>query len=69
VPEDRLFAHHIYRRVEDVSPIAQDGEEKGRSQAVAEVRGETHPRGGEPLNCHEGGLGFGQPFSEVGGGG
>ena len=31
--------------VEDVSPIAQDGEEKGCSQAVAEVGGETYPRG------------------------
>jgi len=58
----------MHCRVEDVTPIAQNGEEKGRHQAVSEVRGEAHPRGGEPLDCHEGGLGLGEPFSEVGGG-
>jgi len=33
-------------RVEDVAPVAKDGEEKVHSQPVAEVRGETHSWGG-----------------------
>lgn len=68
VLEDRQCSQHMHRRVEDLTPITQDGEETGRSQAVAEVTGETHPRVGEPFNRHEGGLRFGEPFSEVRGG-
>ena len=68
VPKDRQLPHHVHRRGEDVSPIAQDGEEKGCSQVVAVVGGVTHSGRGEPFYCHEGGLGLGQSFSEVGGG-
>jgi len=57
----------MHRRVEDVSPIAQDGKEKGCGQEVAEVVGEAHPRGGEAFDYEEGGMGFAQPFGAVGG--
>jgi len=36
---------------------------------MAQERGETHPRGGEPFDGHKGRLGLGQPLGEVGGGG
>jgi len=36
-------------------------------QPVAEEGGEADPRRAETLNRHEGSLGFGQPFDEVGG--
>jgi len=32
---------------------------------MAQERGQAHPRGGEPLDCHKRGLGFSQPFGEV----
>ena len=36
---------------------------------MAQERGETHPRGGEPFDGHKCGLGHGQSLSEVGGSG
>lgn len=67
VPEDRQLPHHMHRQVEDVSHIAQDGEEIRRSQLVAEVGGKANSRTGETFNCHEGWLGIGQLLGEVGG--
>jgi len=68
VPEDSQVSLNMHRQVDDVTRIAQNGEEEGHSQGVTVVRGETHPCGREPFNRHECGLGFGEPFSEVGGG-
>jgi len=52
-----------------VCAIAKDGKEEGGGKPVVEEAGEANPRRGEMLNRHEGCLGFGQPFDEVGGGG
>ena len=34
---------------------------------MAQEGGKAHPRGGEPLDGHEGSLGLGQSFGEMGG--
>jgi len=36
---------------------------------MAQERGETHPRGGDPFDGDKGGLGLGQSLGEVGGSG
>ena len=54
---------------EDVRAIAEDGEVEGRGQSMAEQGGEADPQRGDTLNSHEGRLGLGQPFDEMGGGG
>ena len=69
VPVESLFFHHVDRRGEDVHMVAQDGEEKRCSQAMTEEGRQAHPRGGEPLDRHEGCLGLSQSFSKVRGGG
>jgi len=68
MPNDCQLSHHVHRWVKDISPIAKNRKEKGRGQAGAEVGGMTHSRRGEPVNCHEGGLGFSQSFGKVGDG-
>jgi len=54
--------------VEDVSSVAQDGEQQGRSQIVTVEERETHGWGGKHFDRHKGRLRLGQSFSEVGGG-
>jgi len=69
VPEHGELPDHVGGRHEDVRSIAEDGEEEGGGQPMAEERWEANPRGGESLNHHEGRLGFGEPLDEMAGGG
>jgi len=54
---------------EDVRPIAEDGEEEGGGQPMAEEGGEADSRGGETFDGHKGTLGLGQSFNKVRGSG
>jgi len=69
VPERGELAGHVDRGNKGARAIAEDGKEAGGGKPVAEERGEANPWRGESFNCHEGSLGLGQPFDEVGGGG
>jgi len=69
VPEHGELPDHVGGRHEDVRSIAEDGEEEGGGEPMAEERWEANPRGGESLNRHEGRRGFGEPLDEMGGGG
>jgi len=55
-------------RGEDVTPIAKDGEEQGRSKSMAQEGGEAHPQGGEPSHRHKSRLGLGHLFGKMRGG-
>ena len=68
VPEHGELPNHVGGGHEDVRAVAEDGEEEGGGQSMAGEGREADPTGGEPLNRHEGRLGFGQPLDEVGGG-
>jgi len=69
VPEHGELPNHVDCGHEDVRAIAEDGEEEGGCQSMAEEGREADPWGGESLNRHKGRLGFGQPLDEVGGSG
>jgi len=66
VPEHGKLPGHEGRGHEGVSPIANDGEEKGGGQSMAEERGKAYPRRGESFDRHESRLRLGQPLDEVG---
>ena len=69
VPESGELPSRVEGGQEGVRAVAEDGEEKGRGQSVAEERREADPWWGETLDRHEGGLGLGQPFDAMGGSG
>jgi len=69
VPEHGELPNHVDGGHEDVRAIVEDGEEEGGGQSMAEEGREADPWAGEWLNRHEGHLGFGQPFDEMGGSG
>jgi len=65
VPEGRKLCYHVSSGFEGIRTVAEDGEKEQGGQLVAQERRQAHPRGGEPFDGHEGGLGLGQPFGEV----
>ena len=67
VPECGELPGHVDCGQEGVRAIAEDGKEEGGGKPVAEERGKADPWRGESLDRHEGRLGFGEPFDEVGG--
>ena len=58
VPEHGEFSCHVSRGQEYVPAIAQDGEEEGGGQSVAEEWGEAEARRRETFDRHEGRLGL-----------
>jgi len=69
VPAHGELPNHVDGGYEDVRAIAEDGEEAGGGQSMAEEGREADPRRGEPLDSHKGRLGLGQPFDKMGGSG
>jgi len=69
VPERRELPVHGDCGNKGVRAIAEDGKQEGGGKPVAEEVGEGNPRKGESFDGHEGSLGFGQCFDEVGGSG
>jgi len=69
VPEQGELPNHVGGGYEDVRAIAEDREEEGGGQSMAEEGGEGNPRRGEALDSHEGRPGLGQPFDKMGGSG
>jgi len=67
VPKDRELPSHMNGGCQGVCAIAQDGEEEGGGQSVAEEGREADPRRGESLDRHEGCLGLGKHLDEMGG--
>jgi len=66
MPEGGELPGHVGGGHEDVRTVTEDGEEKRGGQPVAQKRREADPWGGEPFDGHEGSLGLGQSFGEVG---
>jgi len=69
VPECGEVPGHVDCWQKGVGAIAEDGKEEGGCKPVTEERGEADPWRGQSLDHHEGRLGFGEPFDEVGGSG
>ena len=69
VPERAELPSHVNGGQEGVRPVAEDGEEEGEGQSVAEEGREADPWRGESFDRHKGRLGRGQSFDEVGGSG
>ena len=69
VPEHRELPNHVDGGYEDIRAIAEDGEEEGGGQSMAEEGGEADTWGRETLDCHEGRLHLGQPLDKIGGSG
>jgi len=67
VPEHGELPNHVGGGHEDIRAIAEDRKEEGGGQPMAEEDWEADPRGRDSLNHHEGRLGLGQPFDEMGG--
>jgi len=65
MPEDGELPKRVGGGHKNVRTIAQDGEEEGGCQSVAEEGGEADSRVGETLDSHEGPLGLGQPSDKV----
>ena len=66
VPKGGELPSHMDGGREGVRAIAQDGEEEGGGQSMAEERREADPRGGESLDRYETCLGFGKSLDEMG---
>ena len=69
MPEHGELPKRVGGGHENVRTIAQDGEEEGGCQPMAEEGGEANPRGGKTFDSHECPLGLGQSFDKVGGSG
>jgi len=65
VPEGRELSRHVNGGFESIRAVAEDGKEERGGQLVAQERGQTHPRGGEPLYGHESSFGFSQSLGKV----
>jgi len=65
MPESSELSHHVHCGLEGVRAVAKDGEKERGGQTMAQERGEAHPRGGEPFDCHESRLDLGQSLCEV----
>jgi len=57
--EDGEFPSHVGCEGEGIRAVAEDGEEEGGGQAMAQEGEEAHPRRGESLDHHEGRLSLG----------
>jgi len=69
VPEHGELPNHVDGGHEDVRAIAEDGDEEGGGQSMAEKGGEADPWRGETLDSHEDCLRLGQSFDKMGGSG
>jgi len=69
VPEYGQLPGHVNGGQENISAIAEDGEEERGGQSMTEERREADPWGRESLDRHEGCLSFRQSLDEVGGSG
>jgi len=57
--EDREFPSHVGCGGDGIRAVAEDGEDEGGGQAMAQEGGDAHPRRGESLDGHEGRLSLG----------
>ena len=69
MPEYGELPNHVDGGLEDICAIAEDREEEGGGQSMAEEGREADPFRGDTFDSREGRLGLGQSLDKMGGSG